>query len=30
MERFSSADALAEQMRHDIDQARVITVSGAG
>ena len=30
MERFSSADELAEQMRHDIDQARVITVSGAG
>jgi len=30
MERFSSADALAEQMRHDIEQARVITVSGAG
>ena len=30
MERFSSADELAEQMRHDIDQTRVITVSGAG
>ena len=30
MERFSSADELAEQMRHDIEQARVITVSGAG
>jgi riboflavin kinase/FMN adenylyltransferase len=30
MERFSSARALAQQMRHDIDQARAITVSGAG
>jgi len=30
MERFSSADALAEQMRYDVDQARAITVSGAG
>jgi riboflavin kinase / FMN adenylyltransferase len=30
MERFSSAGALAEQMRHDVDQARAITVSGAG
>ena len=30
MERFSSAAALAEQMRNDIDQARAITVSGAG
>ena len=30
MERFSSAAALAEQMRNDIDQARAITVTGAG
>jgi riboflavin kinase / FMN adenylyltransferase len=30
MERFSSAGALAEQMRHDIDRARAITVSEAG
>jgi riboflavin kinase / FMN adenylyltransferase len=30
MERFSSAGALAEQMRHDVDQARAITMSGAG
>jgi len=30
MERFSSADELAEQMRHDIDQTRLITVSGPG
>ena len=30
MERFSSAGALAEQMRHDVDQARAITVSEAG
>jgi riboflavin kinase/FMN adenylyltransferase len=30
MERFSSAGALAEQMRHDIDQARAITLSEAG
>jgi len=30
MERFSSAGALAEQMRHDVDQARAITLSGAG
>jgi len=30
MERFSSAGALAEQMRHDVDQARAITLSEAG
>jgi riboflavin kinase/FMN adenylyltransferase len=30
MERFGSAAALAEQMRRDVDQARAITVSGAG
>ena len=30
MERFGSAAALAEQMRRDVDQARAITLSGAG
>jgi riboflavin kinase / FMN adenylyltransferase len=30
MERFASAAALAEQMRHDVDQARAITVGGTG
>jgi riboflavin kinase/FMN adenylyltransferase len=30
MERFTSAGALAEQMRHDIDQARAITVTEPG
>ena len=30
MERFSSAAALADQMRRDVDQARAITVGGAG
>jgi riboflavin kinase / FMN adenylyltransferase len=30
MERFASAAALAEQMRRDVDQARAITVGGAG
>ena len=30
MERFASAAVLAEQMRRDVDQARAITVGGAG
>ena len=30
MERFASAAALAEQMRRDVDQARVVVAGGAG
>jgi riboflavin kinase / FMN adenylyltransferase len=30
MERFSSAEALADQMRRDVDRARAITVGDAG